>query len=251
MRRRGLALALLLAPLLAWSRPPPTLTVYAAASLAESLQACAAQYTARTGVPVRFSFAASSILARQIEAGASADVFISADGEWMDYLASRQLIRSATRRDLVANRLVLIAAATDPVQLRLDRQAPIVQALGTERLALADPESVPAGRYARAALSALGVWQALVSHIAPAESVRGALAYVAEGEAKFGIVYATDARTEPRVRVVGTFPADSHPPIRYPAALTNEAPAQATQWLDYLNSAEAAPIWSKYGFLKL
>jgi molybdate transport system substrate-binding protein len=155
------------------------ITVYAAASLSESLQACADQYRARTGQTVRIAFAASSTLARQIDAGAQADLFISADTEWMDFLAERQRIQSKTRRDLLGNRLVLIAAREDPVQLTLAPGFPLAERLGHERLAVADPDAVPAGRYARAALSALHVWNGVATRLARADNVRVALQYVA------------------------------------------------------------------------
>jgi molybdate transport system substrate-binding protein len=227
------------------------ITVYAAASLSESLQACADQYRARTGQTVRISFAASSTLARQIDAGAQADLFISADADWMDFLAVRQRIQSKTRRDLLGNRLVLIAAREDPVQLTLAPGLPLAERLGHERLAVADPDAVPAGRYARAALSALHVWDGVATRLARADNVRVALQYVARGEAKFGIVYDTDARADPRVRIVGVFPAQTHPPIRYPAALTMSATPAAADFLAYLRSAAAAPIWTRYGFVPL
>ena len=230
---------------------PPSLTVYAAASLTESLQACADRYTAETGKPVRLSFAASSALARQIEAGAQADLFVSADTEWMDFLSQRGLIQPLTRRDLVGNRLVLIAARDDTITLRIAPGFPLAERLGKDRLAVADPDAVPAGRYARAALSSLHVWGAVATRLARADNVRAALQYVARGEAKLGIVYETDARADPRVRILDVFAADTHPPIRYPAALTATAAPWAADFLAYLKSAAAASIWANYGFLKL
>jgi len=241
---------LLSLPALGASTSAP-LTVYAAASLTESLQACADRYTAETGKPVRVSFAASSALARQIEAGAQADVFISADTEWMDFLAARKLIQPTTRRDLLGNRLVLIAARDDTVRLTIAPGFPLAERLGKERLAVADPDAVPAGRYAQAALTNLHVWESVATRLARADNVRAALQYVARGEAKFGIVYETDARADPRVRIVDVFPAETHPPIRYPIALTATAAPGAADFLTYLMSAAAASIWASYGFLKL
>jgi len=245
-----LAGALLSSAALGIAAPPP-LTVYAAASLTESLQACADRYTAETGKPVRLSFAASSALARQIEAGAQADLFVSADTEWMDFLSQRGLIQPLTRRDLVGNRLVLIAARDDTITLRIAPGFPLAGRLGKDRLAVADPDAVPAGRYARAALSSLHVWDAVATRLARADNVRAALQYVARGEAKLGIVYETDARADPRVRILDVFAADTHPPIRYPAALTATAAPGAADFLAYLKSAAAASIWANYGFSKL
>jgi molybdate transport system substrate-binding protein len=230
---------------------PAPLTVYAAASLSESLQECADRYTAATGIPVRLSFAASSALARQIEAGATADVFVSADTDWMDYLAVRHLIQPASRRDLLGNRLVLIAEANDPITLPIGAGFGLAKALAGDRLAVADPDSVPAGRYARAALATLQVWDAIAPQLARGENVRAALQFVARGEARLGIVYETDAKADARVRVVGVFPAATHPPIRYPMAATRGASTRAAAFLDYLASPSAATVWAKYGFQKL
>jgi molybdate transport system substrate-binding protein len=250
MPRRVLALiACCLLPWMAAAAGAP-LTVYAAASLSDALQDCANHYTAATGVPVRLSFAASSALARQIEAGAAADAFIAADTDWMDYLAERHLINPSSRRDLLSNRLVLIAGATDTLQLPISAgfAAGLVRALGTDRLALADPDSVPAGRYAHAALTALHAWDDVAMHLARAENVRAALQYVARGETRLGIVYETDARADARVRVVAVFPDGSHAPIRYPMAATATASPLTAAFLDYLASPSVADIWIKYGF---
>jgi molybdate transport system substrate-binding protein len=250
MRRQWITLLLAMAlPALACAAAPAPVTVYAAASLSESLQALTDRFSADTGVPVRLSFAASSSLARQIEAGAPADLFISADEEWMDYLAERRLIDSKSRRVLLGNRLVLIAAAGDPVTLTIGPNFALSPALGSAPLAVADPDSVPAGRYAQAALRHFGVWESVRSHLARAENVRGALQYVARGEARLGVVYATDAKADARVRVVDVFPASSHPPIHYPAAVLNSSSADAQRLLTYLASASAATVWTKYGFL--
>lgn len=228
---------------------PREVTVYAAASLTNALQELGQSFEAERRVKVKFSFAASSLLARQIEAGAEADVFVSADSEWMDYLAGLNLIQPATRKNILSNKLVLIAAKDNLVALKIAPGFPLAKALGDGRLAVADPETVPAGRYARAALSSLGVWTSVAERVARAENVRVALTYVARGEAPLGIVYATDAKAEPKVRVVDTFPADSHPPIVYPAALTKRGTsADARAFLDHMKSAKAAEIFRTFGF---
>jgi molybdate transport system substrate-binding protein len=226
-------------------------TVYAAASLAEALEAIGAAYRARGGGAVRFSFAASSQLARQIEAGADADLFISADEQWMDYLEARGLVARASRRSLLGNRLVLVAPADSKLVLTIAPGFPLAAALGDGRLACADPDSVPAGRYAREALTRLGVWQRVGPRLARAESVRGALALVARGETPLGIVYATDAAVDRRVRTVGVFPAETHAPIRYPLALTRDATPRAAAFAAYLEGPEARALFEKYAFTVL
>ncbi len=224
-------------------------TVYAAASLTGALQEVGDGFTAQGGPKIKFSFAASSLLARQIEAGAEADVFVSADSEWMNYLADRNLIQTASRKDILSNRLVLISAKDNPIQLKIAPNFPLVLALGDGRLAVADPDSVPAGRYARSALTSLGVWGTVAERLVRAENVRVALTYVARGEAPLGIVYETDAKAEPKVKVVDVFPADSHLPIVYPFALTQSGTsAEAKAFLDYTKSAKAADVFRKYGF---
>jgi molybdate transport system substrate-binding protein len=250
----------LLAALTAWliavpaqglAQPRPPLTVFAAASLKNVLDEEGAAYTAKSGQPVRFSYAASSALARQIEQGAPADLFISADPDWMDYLAQRHLIVAASRRDLISNHLALIAPAASTVRLRIGEGMPLAAALGDGRLAVAGPD-VPAGIYAKAALTALGVWGAVQSKLAPADNVRGALLFVAQGEAPLGIVYDTDAKVEPKVRIVGLFPDASHPPIVYPGAVTTDAanPAAAA-FLAFLQGPQSAAVFRKYGFVVL
>lgn len=225
------------------------LTVFAAASLQESLTAAGAAWTAQSGTPVRFSFGASSAIARQIDQGAPADVFLSADEEWMDWLAARGGIVPATRRRLLSNRLVLIAPAGSRTALKIAPGMPLARALRGGRLAVADTASVPAGRYARASLTSLGVWGSVEGRLLPAENVRGALAYVARGEAPLGIVYATDARAEPKVRVVGVFPASSHPPIVYPGAVAARSRNRtAASFLDFLQGPPASAIFKRYGF---
>jgi molybdate transport system substrate-binding protein len=224
------------------------LTVYAAASLTDALGEIAAAYTRAGGRPVRLSFAATSVLARQIEAGARADAFVSADRAWLDYLEQRGRLVPGTRTNVAGNMLVLIAPADSPVSLAIGPGFPLRAALGEGRLALADPESVPAGRYARAALETFGAWTQVASRVAAADDVRRALAFVARGEAPLGIVYATDARREPRVRIVARFPAASHPPIEYPAAALRDGDAEGARFVEYLRSSAAAAIFARHGF---
>lgn len=223
-------------------------TVFAAASLSESVGELAAAYQQRTGVTVRTSFASSGTLARQIDSGAPADIFISADTVWMDFLEKHERLAAGTRRNLVANRLVLIAPAGSALDLKLGPRAPIAAALHGERLALADPVTVPAGRYAQTALESFGVWNDVEPHLLRGEDVRVALMWVARGEAPLGVVYATDARAEPRVRVVDEFPESSHPPIRYPVALVSGASPAASGFAAYLESPAARAVFEKAGF---
>jgi molybdate transport system substrate-binding protein len=227
------------------------ITVFAAASLTDVFKHVGDVYQRQTGHTVAFSFAASSALARQIEASSGADIFVSADVDWMDYLDKRGLIDHASRVDLLGNRLVLIAPANTAVTLAIRPRFDLAGALGKGRLSLADPASVPAGKYAKAALTNLGVWDSVSGKIAPAEDVRVALAYVARGEAPLGIVYATDAKMEPRVRIVGSFPDRSSPLIVYPAALTKDAKPQARGFLAFLASPAAAVIFARAGFTPL
>lgn len=225
------------------------LTVLAAASLRGPLDAVAAAFTKAGGPPVRISFAASSALARQVEAGAPADVFVSADLDWMDYLDSRGLIAAGTRANLLANELVLIAPRDSPVKLTIAPGFAVAQALGGGRLALANPASVPAGKYAKAAFTALGAWASLEGKVAGAENVRAALALVSRGEAPLGVVYRTDALADPGVRVVDAFPAGTHPPIVYPAAAVKGGQvAGAKRFLDHLRSPAARAAWERAGF---
>jgi len=225
------------------------LLVFAASSLTNALTDVAAAYTRETGQAVRFSFAASAVGARQIEAGARADVFFSADVEWMDYVDARQLIDRRTRHDVVSNRLALIAPADSTVALRIEANFPLAAALGTGRLATGDPDYVPAGRYARSALTALGVWNNVADRIVRADNVRSALMFVARGEAPLGIVYQTDALAERKVRIVALFPAGSHPPITYPAAATLAAKPGAARFVEFLLGPVAREIFASHGFL--
>ncbi len=228
-----------------------SLLVFAAASLTDALQQIDSAFSAQTGIAVEASFAASSVLAKQIEAGAPAQVFLSADREWMDYLEQRGRLQGGSRRDLLGNELVLIAPADSALQLKIAPHFALLAALGDGRLASGDPDSVPAGLYARAALTRLGVWPQLADRLVRAENVRAALMYVARGEAPLGIVYQTDARAEGRVRVIDVFPADSHPPITYPLALTAGAGADAARYAAFLRSDVARDIFVGRGFVML
>ena len=223
--------------------------VLAAASLQEALGDAAAAWTARRHAPPVLSFAASSALARQVESGAPADLFVSADEEWMDYLAQRGLVRPGTRVSFVANQLVLIAPTASRARLAIRPGFPLLRAIGAGRLAMADPDSVPAGKYGKAALTSLGVWPAVAPRVARAENVRAALALVERGEAPFGVVYATDARASARVRIVGVFPAASHPPITYPLALLKtSANPEAEGFRRFLLSPAGKAIFARRGF---
>ena len=226
----------------------PALLVVGAASLTEVLQEIGNSYTRETGQQVKLSFASSSALARQIEAGGRVDVFVSADVEWMDYLQARNLIDASTRRNIAGNRLVLIAPRDSKIQLQLQKNVELAKALNGGRLATVDPDIVPVGRYARSALDSLGIWNAMADRLVRADNVRSALAFVARGETPLGIVYETDAAVDRRVRIVDVFPADSHPPITYPAAMTVKAQSGAKDFVDYLSGASAQMTFEKFGF---
>ncbi len=230
--------------------PARPLLVFGAASLSNALDEIIAGYAARDGVQIKASYGASSVLAKQLDAGAPADLFISADQEWMDYVEKKGLIRRESRIDLLGNALVLIAGQNNDVVVDLKPGVDLKIALAGQKLAVADPDSVPAGRYAKAALMALGCWDKVSNMLAPAENVRTALAYVARGDAPLGIVYGTDARSESRVRTVAIFPASTHPPIIYPAALTANATPAAVKFLAYLSESGPQAIFAKAGFLK-
>jgi molybdate transport system substrate-binding protein len=227
------------------------ITVFGAASLTDVLQDLGDTFTKDTSIPVRFSFASSSALARQIENGAPADLFFSADLQWMDYLQARALIRPATRVDMVGNQLILVAPVDSKVTLKIEPHVPLAAALGRGRLATGDPDSVPAGRYAKEALIALGVWDSVSARLVRADSVRAALAFVDRGETPLGIVYATDALADKKVRFIDAFPADSHEPIIYPAALTNVANADAAKFLAYMRGPAGDLAFKRYGFAPL
>jgi len=258
MHRRRLAISVAaVVAMLALSQPGaaqqnrPELLVFAAASLTDALGELSPHWEKAAGMPVRLSFAASSVLARQIEAGGRADVFISADQEWMDYLQARGLLEQSTRRELAGNRLVLIAPADSGIELRIAPGFRLAAALGTGRLSTGDPDTVPVGRYARSALVSLGVWNQIQARLVRADNVRSAMMFVARGETPLGIVYATDTRADPRVRIVDTFPANSHAPITYPAAATRRARSSAASYLDFLAGADARNTWKKFGFVEL
>jgi molybdate transport system substrate-binding protein len=222
--------------------------VFAAASLQNALDELAGPVERATGARIKASYAASSALARQIENGAPAEIFISADLEWMDYLAARKLIRPESRGNLLGNRLVLIGPKGTNVALRIEKGFGLAAALGRDRLALANPDVVPAGKYARAALTSLGVWDNVAGRIAAAENVRGALALVSRGESPLGIVYRTDALVDSGVVVVDTFPESSHPPVIYPVALLPPASAEGARVLAFLKTPVALAVFQRHGF---
>ncbi len=225
--------------------------VFAAASLADVLQDVGKSYESASGKKLTLSFAGSMALAKQIEASAGADIFIAADTDSMDYVDSRGLIAKASRKNLLGNSLVLVAPREAKITLKIAPGFLIAEALGGGRLAVANTDTVPAGRYAKAALMTLGAWDGVAGHLAQGEDVRAALAFVARGEAPLGIVYATDASVEPKVKIVGTFPANSHPQIVYPVALTKEAKPDAAAFLRYLDWAQARMAFVKAGFIVL
>ncbi len=231
---------------------PTNVLVFAAASLKNALDTIDDDWRPESGKRATIAYAASSALARQIEAGAPAELFISADRDWMDYLEERKLIDRKSRVDLLGNRLVLVAPADGAVQVTIAPGFPLATLLAGGRLAMADPQAVPAGRYGKAALVALGVWPAVADRIAAAENVRAALLLVARGEAPLGIVYQTDAAAEPGVRIIAIFPPDTHPPIVYPMALTAastnpDAPSLAA----YLRGPAARARFEAQGFTML
>jgi len=246
--RLCLVAATVLAPVAAFAKPP---LVLAAASLQESLTAAADAWAQRKHEKPVLSFAASSALARQIDAGAPADIFISADEPWMDDVEKHGLVKPGTRVSFLANRLVLVAPAASKTRITIRKDMPLAAALGDSRLAMADPDSVPAGKYGKAALTSLGVWSSVEAKVARAENVRAALALVERGEAPFGIVYETDARASKGVRVVGIFPPTSHPKITYPiATLTSATSAEAEGFRRFLISGTGRAIFARYGFTK-
>lgn len=249
MPRRACLLLLLACLALPLPAAAGELLVFAAASLQESLDAIGARWSAARGLPPpRFAYAGSGALARQVGQGAPAQLFVSADEAWMDALEQGGAVMPGTRRVIASNRLVLVAPAQAPgAPVALEAPA-LLARLGEGRLAVADTASVPAGRYAREALVALGAWQVLSGRLAEADSVRGALAFVARGEAPLGIVYATDARVEPRVRVLARFPDGSHAQIRYPAALLRGAGPEAADFLAFLSGPEARAVFADAGF---
>ncbi|MFM9846306.1 MAG: molybdate ABC transporter substrate-binding protein [Hyphomicrobiaceae bacterium] len=254
-------IAMAAAMLLTWSaiQPPATaqnapgdLVIFAAASLKNALDAANAQWQKETGKTAKISYAASSALAKQIEQGAPAQMFISADLDWMDYLAGKNLIKADTRSNFLGNRIVLAASIDKAQPIEIKPGFDLAKVLGDGRLSMANVVSVPAGKYGKAALEKLGAWGGVSGKIAQAENVRAALLLVSRGEAPAGIVYQTDAASDPSVAIIGTFPVDSHPPIIYPIALTaNAEHPDATAFLAYLKSAKAKPFFEAQGFTVL
>lgn len=244
------------AVLVAWGQPQTPAraqggdaVVFAAASLKNALDAVNAQWQQETGKKVTISYAASSALAKQIEQGAPAQMFISADLDWMDYVAQKNLIKADTRSNLLRNRIVLIAPKDKAQPVEIKAGFDLSKIVGDGRLSMANAESVPAGKYGKAALEKLGAWEGVSSKIAQAENVRAALLMVSRGEAPAGIVYQTDAAADPNVKIIGTFPEDTHPPIIYPIALTAGANhADAAAFLAYVKSSKARPLFEAQGF---
>ena len=247
MRRLAAAL---FASLFAFAPPlqAESILVFAAASLKEALDTAVKLYEAGSADKVTVSYAGSNALARQIEAGAPASIFLSADTEWADYVEKRGLAVAGSRRNLLANELVLVAPATSGAMLRIAPGFDLAAALGNGRLAIADPKAVPAGRYAKAALVSLNAWRGVEKRIAPAESVRAALALVARGETPLGIVYRTDALAEKGVKIVDTFPQAAHPAIVYPLLLLKGAGPGARSLSTHLASERMRPTWERFGF---
>lgn len=247
--RRATAGLLASALLIAAPAQADDLVVFAAATLTNALEAVSRPWMHETGTRVVMSFAGSSALARQIEAGAPADIFISASVDWMDALAASGDLREGTRRDILGNALVLIAHGREAEPVRLDADLDLVAMLDGGRLSMALVDAVPAGIYGREALVTLGLWGDVAPHVAQSDNVRAALAFVALGEAPLGIVYASDAVVEDSVSVIATFPEGSHAPITLPAAITEQSDhPRAQDFLDFLSSDIAAPIWREYGF---
>jgi molybdate transport system substrate-binding protein len=226
-----------------------SITVFAAASMKNALDEVDSLFTAQSGVKVVASYAASSSLMKQIEQGAPADVFLSADIDWMDYGIKHNLIKNDSREDLLGNRLVLIAPKDSKIgNVTIAPGFDLAALAGSGRIATGDVRAVPAGLYAKAALEKLGIWSSVESKIAMAENVRAALVLVARGEAPLGIVYETDAKVDPSVKIVGVFPDDSRPPIVYPVAMTKDAKPDAAQYLAFLTTPEAKAVFERYGF---
>jgi len=253
MYRLGRLLVAFAALLGSASSPAPaqdnSLTVFAAASMKNALDEVDLAYTRTTGVKIVASYAASSALAKQIEQGAPADIFVSADTDWMDYAADKKVINRPTRLNLLGNSIVLVVPRDSAIdKVSIGQGFDLAKLAGDGKIATGDVNAVPVGKYARAALEKFGAWQQAAPKFAMAESVRAALTLVARGEAALGIVYATDARVEPGVKIVGAFPPDSHPPIVYAVAATTTAGPEAVSYLAFLRSSAAKAIFEKYGF---
>lgn len=259
--RRGFGLRLVaaaggLAAMLSFGLPSARadgdVVVFAAASLKNALDAVDAAWKAESGKSATASYAASSALAKQIEEGAPADVFISADLDWMKYVADKKLIKDGSDVKLLGNRIVLVAPKDSGAKAEIAPNFDLAALLGDGRLAMGDVKAVPAGKYGKAALEKLGVWSSVEGKIAQAENVRAALKLVSTGEAPLGIVYQTDATAEPGVKVVGVFPEDSHPPIVYPVGVTADSKsADAAAYVKYLQSAKAKELFEAQGFTML
>jgi len=251
LSRLAIPLLAALALLGSCSRGPEGPVVLAAASLQDALTEVADAWVEEGHPRPVLSFAGSSSLARQVEAGAPADIFVSADEAWMDDLVKAGAVKGE-RRDLLSNRLVLVEPLESSMEIDLDRPENLLLALPHgSRIAMAEPETVPAGRYGKAALESLGLWEALKDRIAPAENVRAALVLVEAGEAPLGVVYETDALVSDRVKVAAVIPPETHPPIRYPVALVHKTPgSDAKAFYDYLAGDEASAIFARYGFRK-
>ena len=252
-RRSWLGLAVAVSFLPGIAQAQNDVVIFAAASLKNALDEIAATWSKDTGKPApKISYGASPTLAKQIEQGAPADLFISADLDWMDYVAGKNLIKADTRFNLLGNKIVLIAPKDSKMAAVALTGVDLAKALAGGRLSMANVDAVPVGKYGKAALEKLGVWNDVKDHLAQAENVRAALLLVARGEAPLGIVYSTDAAAEPNVRIVASFPEDSHPPIIYPAALTKDSKnADAKAFLDFLRSAKARTAFEKQGFTVL
>ena len=252
MRARWFAIVALLAAFAGTPLPAAAqerVLVFAAASLKNALDEVDAAFTAKTGIAVVASYAASPALIKQIEAGAPADVFVSADLDWMDYGAQKKLIKDDTRFNLLGNRLVLIAHKDSKYrEVVIEPHFDLAGLAGDSRIATGDVRAVPAGRYAKAALEALGEWAKVESKLAMTENVRAALALVARRETALGIVYETDARVEPKVKIIARFPEIWHRPILYPVALTATAKPEARRYLDFLRTATAQVLFERHGF---
>lgn len=240
------AMALIVTPLRAAA---DSVLVFAAASLTNALDQVAAVWAAETGHTAVMSYAGSSVLARQIQEGAPADIFISASEDWMDAVAASGDLRDGTRRDILGNTLVLIAHGQDVTPVTIDESLDLVGMLGGGRLSMALVEAVPAGVYGKTALASLGLWDSVAPHVAQSDNVRAALAFVAQDEAPLGIVYATDAAIEDNVTIIGTFPEGSHPPITYPAGIMAQSESPVAQdFFDFMTSDTARAIWLQFGF---
>jgi molybdate transport system substrate-binding protein len=249
MLKRAVIVVLLTALALPACAQTVTLTTFVAASMKNAMDDINAEFTKASGIRVVSSYAASSALAKQIEAGAPADLFASADLEWMDYLAGKKLIKDDSRVNLLGNRLVLIAPKDSALgNVTISPGFDLAKLAGDARIATGDVRAVPVGKYAKASLEKLGAWRAAEPKFAMADNVRAALTLVGRGEALLGIVYETDARVEPNVKIIGHFPEDSHPPIVYPVALTATAKPDTARYLGLLRSNAAKTIFEKYGF---